>query len=273
MNFKVREILKKYRISPQKSLGQNFLIGNQVSGQMINEANLTGSESVLEVGPGLGVLTKELAQRAKKVIGVELDKKMAQVCQQESQEFPNIEIINRDILKVDFSKLPLGRDYKIVSSLPYQISSPFLRKLTQLKEKPRLIVLLIQREVAERVVAGPGDSNRGYLTILVQAVYRAEIISLVSQEAFWPQPKVESAIIRLKPLAKSLVNDWESFIRVVQAGFGQRRKKLINSLASGLNRDKNEISKKIKACCLAENVRAENLTIDKWIELGKKLEG
>ena len=271
MKKNLKRKLEKYQLKLKKSLGQNFLIDQRVVKKMIEAARLKRDDLVLEVGPGLGGLTRETAKQVKRVIAIEMDKKLIRAGQQELADLNNIELINQDILRVDIGRLIRKKRFKILSSLPYQISSPFLRKLGRLEEKPQLVVLLIQREVAERVKAEPGDSSRGYLTILVQAVYRVEIISLVGQEAFWPQPKVESAIIRLVPRTKILVKDWPSFIKVVQAGFGQRRKKLINSLTNRLDLEKERVREIVKDCRLDQNIRAQDLTIPDWLKLSQRL--
>ena len=268
----VIKTLKKYQIHPSKSLGQNFLIDRGVLDRLIEEAKLTNLDPVLEVGPGLGVLTKELAQRAKKVVAVELSGKLAKACQKECQNFTNIKIINQDILQLDLAKLSLGQNYKVVSSLPYQITSPFLRKLIDADQGPKLIVLLVQKELAERIAAQPGDSNRGFLSVLIQLFYQSEIARGVAGESFYPVPRVESAILKLIPVQENYpVKDLSEFSKFLQAGFGHKRKKLTNSLSLNLSLNKEKIIEAVESCGLEDNIRAESLTIENWIELDRSI--
>jgi 16S rRNA (adenine1518-N6/adenine1519-N6)-dimethyltransferase len=266
------KILKNHRINPNRSLGQNFLVDREILTELVRQADLDASDVILEVGPGLGSLTKELAQEVRKVVAVELSDRLAKICQQECRGLVNIKIINRDILVLDLAELSLGQNYKVVSSLPYQITSPFLRKLITADQRPKLIVLLVQREVAERIVAQPKDSRRGFLSVLVQLFYQPEIIREVAEESFYPAPKVKSAILKLTPIEKNyLVKDPAKFFKLLQAGFGHKRKKLVNSLALNLKLDRKKISEAIKAGGLKDNDRAESLTIENWIELGQRL--
>jgi len=273
-----KKILAEKDIRPNKRLGQNFLISEKVKGIMIKAGKLTSDDFVLEVGPGIGILTEEIAQTAKQVFAVELDELFFNICL-ERLDHKNLKLINQDILKTDIPELGLGTDYKIIASLPYQISSPFLRKIIQLKSKPKLMVLLLQKEVAQRIVAEPGDSSRGYLSVLSQIFFKAEILKLVKPESFWPEPAVDSAIIAFQP-KKDLpkIDDWESFNKLVQVGFSQKRKQLINALTNnllsfmGIKTDKSKLKLVLSKSGIKAMARAEDLTVSDWVKLNDNIQ-
>ena len=307
----IKQILRKYNVHPQKRYGQNFLIDEKVADTMIEAAQITNDDTVLEIGPGIGNLTNKLCQKAKNVVSVEIDKTMYEIAKENTKNCPNVEILNQDILSIDVSSLPsplpsphrgeefppqadpplaekVRGNYKIVSSLPYQITSPFLRKFLlphhsspsergRIKEGVDLIVLLIQKEVAERLTAKPGSRDRGFMTVFVELLADTQIIQTVSPEAFYPQPEVKSAIILIKPKLsqvevgplKSPRSDLhlDNFFKLVHAGFSSKRRKLRNSLSGGLGISTIETEELLKKSEIDPNRRAETLTLEEWLEL------
>jgi len=262
----IKSTLKKYRIRPSKKLGQNFLIGKGAIKKIITAANLQLSDLVLEIGPGLGTLTQELAKRVKRVIAIEKDPRMVEILRETMSDFKNIKIIQDDILKVEICKL-LKNSYKVVASLPFYLTAPVIRKfLEKEKIKPLQMVLVIQKEVAQRICVKPPEMN--LLAVSVQFYAQPEIISFISKKSFWPQPKVEGAIIKISPKKILWDPDFNSlFFQIIKAGFSQPRKQLINNLAKGLKIDK----KKVEQWLLKNNIpadrRAEALGLQNWLKL------
>jgi len=264
----VRGLLKKYKISPVKWLGQNFLIDEKVLRKIIEAAELSENDIVLEVGPGIGNLTAELAKRVKKVIAIEKDKKMVEILRETLKNFTNIEIIEGDILKINL-KPYTSKPYKVVANIPYYLTSPLIRKFVETVEvKPQLLVLMVQKEVAQRIVARPPAMS--ILAVSVQFYAKPEIISLVSKKSFWPSPKVDSAIIKISAFnqrRKSAFN--QRFFKIVRAGFSQPRKQLINNFSKGLEFDKKKVEVWLLKNKIQPNQRAETLNLEDWINLTK----
>jgi 16S rRNA (adenine1518-N6/adenine1519-N6)-dimethyltransferase len=265
-----KEILKKYRIFPSKKLGQSFLIDKKVLKKIVEAAELSKNDTVLEIGPGIGNLTIELAKRVKKVIAVEKDKRMIEILKEglKEERIDNVKIINEDILKFlpSFkSKTP----YKVVANIPYYLTSRLIRNLLEAKRGPKLIVLMVQKEVAQRICAKPPKMN--LLAVSVQFFAKPEIVSFVLKKSFWPRPKVDSAIIKIKPLIdgdRELINA-ELFFKVVKAGFLHPRKQIINNLSEGLKIEKEKIKNWLLENGIQPEQRAETLSIEDWIKLGK----
>lgn len=276
----IREICRLFEIKPARSKGQNFLINERIYEDIIAAADLKTDDTVLEIGPGLGFLTLKLAKKVKRVIAVELDDQLASYLQMgiDAQNIENVEIINEDILRFNLeAQLAPQEKYKIVANLPYNISSIFLRTFLTSLRKPESLVLMLQKEVAERIVATPPDMS--LLALSVQYYAEAAIIREVKAGNFWPEPKVDSAIIKLmvKPERKieseELLGDETSiledklFFRLAKMGFSAKRKMLKNNLAGGL-----KIEQKSIAEILAKNkfnplLRAEDLNLDDWLKL------
>ena len=278
---RTKQICKMYEIKPARSKGQNFLINEESYDAIIRAADLKEDDTVLEVGPGLGFLTAKLAKIVKKVISVELDDKLADLLQValDSQDVENVEIVNQDVMTFDLKspQPPLSRGrYKIVANLPYNITSQFLRKfLSEVEIRPELIVLMLQKEVVERITAGPGEMS--LLSVSVQFYAEAEIVEIVKAENFWPAPKIDSAIVKMKlkekiPLTPFLKGgDTEKdFFRLVKFGFSARRKMLKNNLSGGLHIDQGEIEEKIKKIGLDPKIRAQDLSMEDWMGLYKE---
>ncbi len=263
-----KQLLRRFNLRARKRLGQRFLIDGDVLQRILSAAELTADDIVLEVGPGLGILTRELAQRARRVIAIELDDKLANFLKQELVSFPNVMIINEDILKIEPATL-LARPerYKVVANLPYYITSPVLRHFLEATLKPNLMVVMVQKEVAEAIVAGPG--KRSLLSISVQFYGRPTIIGKVPANSFYPAPEVDSAILRidLYPKPAVAVDDTEGFFGTVRAGFASPRKQLANSLAQGLGWPKADVLSVLAEASIAPQRRAETLTLEEWAQL------
>lgn len=275
---RTQELCRIYNIKPARSKGQNFLIKEEIYDQIVVAAELKPEDVVLEVGPGLGFLTAKLAKAAGRVIAVELDDKLAEVLYigLKTQRIENVEIINQDILQLEIEnwKLKIG-NFNIVANLPYNITSVFLRKILSSEIKPKMMVLMLQKEVAERICAVPGEMS--LLAVSVQFYARPEIVGYVSKENFWPEPEVDSAIAKLKVKSEKLsprdgipfagkVNERE-FFRLVKIGFSAKRKMLKNNLAAGLRIDQKVIAEKLKTAGFSQNVRAQELSVEDWLKL------
>jgi len=274
----IQNLLKKYQVRPSKRLGQNFLIDKEVIKKLIRAANLKPKDIILEIGPGIGTLTIELAKKVKKVIAIEKDPKMVKILEEllDCWKVRNVRMINKDILKWNPNYKLLTTNYKLVGNLPFYLTAPVIRKFLELPEaRPRAMVLVIQKEVGQRICAKPPDMN--LLAVSVQFYAKPEIISYISKKSFWPQPKVDSAIFRITPPinADRKLIDADLFFRIVKAGFSHPRKQLINNL-SRLRQDFGGQAKKInkeeiKNWLLKNNIRpsqrAETLSVGDWINL------
>lgn len=261
---KTQELCRLYDIKPARSRGQNFLIKEDIYEKIVETADIEKDDVVLEVGSGLGFLTSLLAKKAKKVVTVELDDRLAEVLKigLDSQGVENIEIINENILDFKWHK---KEKYKIVANLPYNITSVFLRKFLSADVKPGLMVLMLQKEVAERIVASPG--NMSLLAVSVQFYSSPEIIQMVPSNNFWPEPKVDSAIISLIVKSKKLKVNEKDFFRLVKIGFSAKRKMLKNNLANGYHIEQAEVVDILKKAGFSQKIRAQEMSVDNWISL------
>ncbi len=266
-----KTLLRKYHLRPSKRLGQNFLISQRALKKIIQTANLSKNDVVLEIGPGLGTITQELAQRAKKVIAIEKDKRMVEILKEILKDYKNVEIIHEDILKLKFSifNFQFSNSYKVVANLPHYITSPVLHLFLESQNPPQEMTLFVQKEVAQRICASPPKMN--LLAVSVQLYSQPKIISYVSKKSFWPQPKVDSAIIKIAKIKKPKGLNIKRFFQIVKAGFSSPRKQLVNNLAKGLNLKKEEIKKALTQSHLETQARAENLSLEDWLNLSGKL--
>ena len=281
----MRNLLKKYKIYPSKRLGQNFLIDKGAVKRVIEAANLQPDDIVLEIGPGTGVLTIELAKRVKKVIAVEKDQKMIEILKETLKEFENVEIVQEDILKFQIpngAQAKLGRvagglesklqipNYKVVGNLPFYLTAPAIRKFLEAKNRPKEMVLIVQKEVGQRICAKPPDMS--ILAVSVQFYAKPKIVSYISKKSFWPQPKVDSAIIKivLRQFRVQVSRRFrERFFGIVRAGFSQPRKQILNNFSKRLQLNKEEIKAWLLEGEIQPSQRAETLTIKDWIKLTK----
>lgn len=257
----------------KKSLGQNFLKNGDVINRIIEESQVEGWV-VLEVGPGKGVLTEALAHSAKKVIAVELDDRLIPVLEEKFVDMDNVDIIKGDILHMNVEELISTEmsdgKYKVVANIPYYITAPIIRLFLELSQKPSEIILMVQKEVAERLTAEPGAMS----VLAVSAQYYADVEYLftVSKEDFEPVPQVDSAIIKLRIKNEELkIEEVKDFFRIVKIGFSAKRKTLANNLANGLQIDKKEIEKMLIAQGFASSVRAQELSVNDWKHISHEL--
>ena len=273
----VKKILEKNGFRFSKSLGQNFIVNSSVCPRMAQECGIDEKSGVIEVGPGFGVLTMELAKIAKKVVSVELDTRLLPILEDTLSDFDNIKIVNDDILKIDLKKLIedefAGMDVYICANLPYYITSPVIMSLLESKLPVKSITVMVQKEAAQRLCAKVGSRDSGAVTVAVNFYAEAEKLFDVSKGSFMPAPKVDSSVIRLvireNPPVK--VKDEKFFFDVVKAAFGQRRKTAVNSLSSGLGISKEKVAAAIKECGFDENVRAEIFTMEEFTKLSDAL--
>lgn len=246
-------------VKPNKRLGQNFLTDKKAVFKIAETAGILKDDVVVEIGPGTGLLTKELVKKAKKVIAIEKDKNMADILKSELKDFKNLEIIFADILKTDISE----KKYKVVANIPYYATSPIIRKFLEIKNPPELMVLTIQKEVAQRICARP--PNMSILSVSVQFYAEPKIISYISKDSFWPKPKVDSAVIKITP--HNLFNNSDSFFKVVKAGFKQPRKQLVNNLLKGLKISRKEAEILLQKAGIKPEQRPETLSVQNWERL------
>jgi 16S rRNA (adenine1518-N6/adenine1519-N6)-dimethyltransferase len=257
-------------VKAKKSLGQNFLKDASVVGRIVELADIRPTDWVVEIGPGTGVLTEALAAKAEKVVAVELDRDLVPLLLKKFPFSGNVSIVEGDVLKIHLvealRKLGWdGRPYKVVANIPYYITAPIIQTLLRLSPQPQDIFLMVQKEVAERVTAGPGDMST--LSVAVQYYADPEMLFVVPKEAFHPVPKVDSAILRIVPQKPFDADEDKRFFRLVRAGFAARRKTLVNNLAASLHVSKEEAAQNIRAAGLAENVRAQSLDVEEWRRL------
>jgi len=262
----VKNTLEKHNLRPNKRLGQSFLIDKGTLEKIIKTADLSKEDIILEIGAGLGNLTQELAKKVKKVITLEKDKQFIPVLKENLKDFENIEIIQGDILK---TKLDLPQSYKVVANIPYYLTSPLLRMLLGSENQPKEITLLIQKEVAQRIIAQPPKTN--LLAVSIQFYAKPKIVSYVSRECFWPKPEVDSTIIKMTEIKKPKEINIKKFFKLVKAGFSSPRKQLANNLSSKLKIDREEIKKALLELGLGQKIRAEGLKIEDWVNLVRKI--
>lgn len=269
----IKSILSKHGFTFSKSLGQNFLVNSSVCPRMAEMSGAEKGVGVIEVGPGIGVLTCELAKRADKVISIELDKRLLPVLDETLQEFNNIKIINGDILKTDIKKLIdeefNGMDVVVCANLPYYITSPVIMKLLEDKLPIKSLTVMVQKEAAQRICAEIGTRQSGAVTVAVNYYSKPQILFNVSAGSFMPAPKVDSAVIKLDILSKPavFVENEKLFFKVVKSAFAQRRKTLPNSLSSGLSITKSQIISALEIAGINQNYRAEQLSMQQFADL------
>lgn len=268
-------ILNKYNITANKKLGQNFLINDDVIEKIISSANIEQNDIIIEIGPGLGTLTKRLLEKAGKVIAIEIDSKMINILNDRFEQYDNFVIINQDVLKTDLNKLISQyknsfEKVKIVANLPYYITTPIIMKLLEEKLDIESITVMIQKEVAQRITADPGDKLSGAITYSVNYYAIPEEIIVVERDSFIPAPEVDSEVIKLyirNIPAVNVINE-KMFFNIIKASFMQRRKTLLNSLANfGITKDKEKLKEILIKAEIDENIRGERLTIEQFAKL------
>ncbi len=267
----VKEKLDELGIRPSKGLGQNFLISELTYQKIIGAGDIKRGETVLEVGPGIGTLTEYLSDAGAKVVAVEKDRKLISFLEDSFAHSPNISIVEGDALEISPENYGIRADeYKVVANIPYYITSRLIRNIFEKWPRPKLIVLLLQREVAQRIIAKPPHLN--LLAISVRYFADAKIMGKVPRNNFYPSPEVDSAIIRLTPLIQEIDRNFEKqFFHTARIGFSSKRKKLINNIANGFKLSKDELERMFMTARVDINARPENLTIELWKKLTETL--
>lgn len=273
---KTKFILKKYNISANKSLGQNFLINDSVVNKIVESAEITKNDLVIEIGPGLGNLTEFLLEKAGKVIAIELDQRMLEILNDRFSLYDNFEIINEDVLKVNLNELISKnknseiKNAKIVANLPYYITTPIIMKLLEEKLDIETITVMVQKEVADRLIAIPGEKLSGAITYSVYYYATSENVTIVENNSFIPEPEVDSEVIKLSIRKNPPIEllDENQFFKTVKASFMQRRKTLINALVNGgILKNKQDAKKLFDDLNMDYNTRGESLSIEKFAEI------
>lgn len=264
-----RALMRKHEIRPKKGLGQNFLLQRASLEKVLEAANLTGDETVLEIGAGIGSLTSLLAGRAARVVAVEVDPRLIPVLKEAVGEHANVEIVLGDIMRVDLGSLIGRREYCVVANIPFNITSNLIRRLIESPDRPSFMVLTLQEEVARRIVAEPGDMS--LLALGVQIYGRAEIRAFIPAGSFFPKPKVDSAVIRIEtPDASGMAPELVDLVfKLANAGFRQKRKQLANSLSAGLGLPKTQVTALLGAADIAPQRRPQALSVAQWVRLAR----
>lgn len=279
-NFKnTQEIIKKHNFSIQKKYGQNFLIDEHVLNKIIAAAELNKDDYVIEIGPGIGTMTERMAPECKHVTAIEIDKELIPILSETLSGFDNVDIINEDVLKVDLNKLIAERNdnkpVKVVANLPYYITTPIIMSLLENKIPIDTITVMVQKEVADRMMVGPGTKDYGALSLAVQYYAKPYIVANVPMNCFIPRPNVASAVIRLTCHKEPpvTVKDEKLMFNLIRASFNQRRKTLINGISnfSGLSFTKEQVAMALNSIGLSENIRGEALDLEKFAKLSDAL--
>ncbi|MDD3102120.1 MAG: 16S rRNA (adenine(1518)-N(6)/adenine(1519)-N(6))-dimethyltransferase RsmA [Patescibacteria group bacterium] len=279
-----QEICNQYQIQPLRRRGQNFLINQDAINKLLDAANLEKSDCVIEIGAGLGILTQEISEKVKKVLAVEIDKKLIEVLKEKLKDYKNVEILQEDILQIPNSRFQILDSYKVVANLPFNITSAVLRKFLEnpdaargrdsdqeRRRKPKSITLILQKEVGERILARPPEMN--LLAISIQFYSQPKRIFKISKENFWPKPKVDSIILQIIPNYESNRTnvDEDVFFKIVRAGFSSPRKYLLNNLVKSAMVNKEEGENILSQTNLSLKSRAQELSIENWINLVNKI--
>lgn len=268
----VKEIISKNGFKFSKSLGQNFIIDPEVCPKMAQSCS--ESEGIIEIGPGIGTLTLELAKRFKKVVAIEIDKRLIPIIKSNFEEFTNVSILNQDILKTDIDEI-INKEFKgfesvgICANLPYYITSEVIMHLLESRFKINSITVMVQKEAAERICASPGTRKSGAISVAVRYFGDPKILFNVNKTCFIPAPNVDSSVIKIdiKNSNSARIKDKDTFFKVVKAAYFQRRKNLLNSLSAGLGISKNEISLILEKSFVNPSLRAENLKFEDFINI------
>ncbi len=272
------EIIEKYHFCFQKKFGQNFLVDSNILDKIIESAQITKQDCVLEIGPGIGTMTQRLAEEAGEVIAVEIDKNLIPVLHDTLSAYNNVTLINADILKLDLNQIVEergGNAVKVVANLPYYITTPIIMALFEKKVPLKSVTIMVQKEVADRMQVGPGTKDYGALSLAVQYYARPEIVARVPASCFMPKPNVDSTVIKLthyeKPPVKAENEAW--LFAVIRASFNQRRKTLVNGLANAgnLGVSRKQVEEVLTEMGLAVTVRGETLTLEQFADLSSRL--
>lgn len=272
-------VLQKYNFNFQKKFGQNFLIDTRVLDRIIESAEITKEDCILEIGPGIGTMTQYLAENAREVVAVEIDKNLIPILEDTLSEYDNVTVINDDILKVDINKIVeeknAGKPIKVVANLPYYITTPIIMGLFESHVPLQSITIMVQKEVADRMQVGPGTKDYGALSLAVQYYAKPEIVANVPPNCFMPRPNVGSAVIRLTRYGAPpvQVNDERHMFSLIRASFNQRRKTLVNGLTNApeLGLSKEKVLEALEKLGWSPTIRGEALTLEQFAELSNVL--
>ena len=278
---KTIEVIQKYQFDFQKKFGQNFLIDGRVLEKIMDAADITKEDFVLEIGPGIGTMTQYLAERAREVLAVEIDKNLLPILAETLSEYENVDILNADILKTDLNKIAEekngGHPIKVVANLPYYITTPIIMGLFESHVPVENVTVMVQKEVADRMQAGPGTKDYGALSLAVQYYAEPYIAANVPPNCFMPRPKVGSAVIRLTKhkTPPVQVKNEKLLFQLIRASFNQRRKTLQNGIKnfSGLNFSKEEVAEALEQMGVSPTIRGEALTLEQFAQLSNLLDG
>jgi 16S rRNA (adenine1518-N6/adenine1519-N6)-dimethyltransferase len=261
----IKSLLFEQKTRAEKKFGQNFLVDKAAIEKFIQAAGIETGDTILEIGPGPGNLTQELAKKAKRIVAIEKDREMIEILKNTLLEFKNVEVIQGDARNIRPETLMLGKDsYKVAANIPFYLTAYLIRQLLETKSRPKDITLVIQKEVAQRICAKPPDMN--LLAVCVQFYGKPKIISYISKNSFWPSPKVDSAIIKIIPQAP-LIKEPTLFFKIVKAGFSHPRKQILNNLANGLKLDKEIVKQWLAGNKIKPEQRAETLEVNDWLNL------
>ena len=270
-------VLQKYNFIFQKKYGQNFLIDSHVLEKIVDAAQITGEDCVLEIGPGIGTMTQYLAESAREVVAVEIDRALIPILEDTLSAYHNVTVINQDIMKVDIQQLVQERNQgmpiKVVANLPYYITTPIIMSLLEKHVPLQSITIMVQKEVADRMQVGPGTKDYGALSLAVQYYARPEVVANVPANCFMPRPGVDSAVIRLTryPQPPVEVQDEKHMFALIRASFNQRRKTLANGLANGMGIPREQVVEALEKMGLSATIRGEALTLEQFAQLSNLL--
>jgi len=273
MNFlspsEIKDLCKKYGLSPSKKYGQNYLVNFVPIKKMLEAAEIGENDTIVEIGPGFGVLTFSLLEKAKKVIAFEIEKKIEPYWDEKLRLHNNLEIIWGNAIKeIQNPKLEI-ENYKVVANLPYQITSHILRVFLEAENKPEKMVVMVQKEVAERICAKPGEMS--LLSVSVQYYGEPKVVAKVTRGNFWPSPKVDSAILLIDKIVRPRQLDEDKFFKIVRAGFANKRKQLWRNISVGLGLEGDNIKSLLKSIVGDEKIRAEELSVEQWVKLAESI--
>lgn len=267
------DILKKHNFNFNKSFGQNFIFDTNLLNKIVDDAEVDENTSVLEIGCGAGTLTRQIAKRAKKVVGYEIDNNLKPILSENLQDLNNVEIVFKDVMKVDTAEIEskLNDDYVIVANLPYYITTPIIFKFLKEAKRLKRLIIMVQLEVAERLTARENTADYGAITVEIDSVANAKIMRIVKKNMFTPQPKVDSAIVRIDFEEKYDIVDRDVLQSLIKSAFQMRRKTLINNLKNTFNLSSEDYEAILMEMGLEKSVRGESLSTTQFVELANKL--
>ncbi len=270
----LRALFKKYDFRPKKRWGQNFLIDENIKRKIIKAADLQKDDTVIEIGSGFGVLTEDFLKETKRVIAVEKDRRLAEVLRERFKDFSNLEIVNADILQIDFRNLKLSKKTKVIGNLPYYITTPIIFHLFERREIIDFILITVQKEVGERLTANPGNKDYGILSVKTKFFSQPKIIFNIPAKCFFPVPNVHSCLVKLDIYKekKYSVQDEKSFFKIIEAAFSQRRKTILNCLVSNFSLSKSLGKELLRDAGIDFKRRGETLSLEEFVGLNKSIE-